>query len=268
MRPTPYFTAQLSILNITSRRSFDKLDRTPSTVFQYYYRLQIKQLHKYSQYIDSLESMNQNNPFRRQVRKEWDALSLSKKRVYHALYFHFLKLDFRKLSQEELAKRLEIPVPTSSEYLLFRNKFKSKFDYMWEKQYTGRLEIEVKVRSDTFGKFKITRYATKKKEDLDSITNFTERFQKMCRECKRIWKEKVSEEQKDEIRSKLRENRKKFELQMEKEVEALESLQENLTCILDKDTFHSQRMLGVERPASRTTIVDERLTLYFLNKKK
>ncbi|SCW02428.1 LAFE_0F06216g1_1 [Lachancea fermentati] len=260
--------AHISLLEVVSKKSFEKLDRTPPTVFHYYYQLQLKDLHKMSTGDEILEFANRNNAFKRHIRKEWDSLSISRKRVYHCLYFHFARINYGKMSYEELAKRLEIPIPVSSEYLLFRNSFKAKFDALWEESQKRNRSLEGKslqLRSRSFGKFKVTRIY-KKDAELEDYNDYNRRFRNMCKECRLMWKEQVTEEQKIEITKKLKDARNNFLNRMDNEIKALDALQENMSKILNNHTTSHIGYLKVERPLTNT--IREPLNILLVGKKR
>ncbi|SCV02972.1 LAME_0H06678g1_1 [Lachancea meyersii CBS 8951] len=221
--------ANVSRTAFLNRRSFERLDTMPATVFQYYYQLQVKNLHFNVPEADLICWINRNSSFRRYKRKEWESLSLSKKRIYHALYFHFTGLSYRTIGHEELARKLEYPIPAASDYLLFRNGFKAKFDLLWEEQQKHdvmKRTPKLMLRSGSSGLVKKTRFLAAKAGKTDS--DLTRRFHDMCRECRRIWREEVDNIQRTEIAEKLREERRFFEKLMSKEIEILDSLQGSL----------------------------------------
>ncbi|SCU87880.1 LAFA_0E09406g1_1 [Lachancea sp. 'fantastica'] len=218
--------ANVSRTSFVNRKSFEKLDTMPTTVFQYYFQLQVKDLHIHSPETELIHWVSRNSSFKRFKRKEWESLSLSKRRIYNALYFHFTGLNYRTLGHEEVARRLEIPIPPISEYLLFRNKFKSKFDLLWEEQRNRDLlkrTPKLILRSKSSGAVKSPRFSAAC--SIESDPDLTIRFHDMCRECRRTWREKVSSLQKAEIGEKLREQRRSFRKLMDKEIEVLDSLQ-------------------------------------------
>ncbi|CEP61862.1 mitochondrial HMG-box protein CIM1 LALA0_S04e02388g [Lachancea lanzarotensis] len=218
--------ANVSRTAFANRKSFERLDTMPTTVFQYYFQLQVKDLHVYSRDADLIPWINRNSSFKRYKRKEWDSLSMSKRRIYNALYFRFTGLDYRTLGHEEVARRLEIPIPPISDYLLFRNSFKSQFDPLWDEQRKRDLLIrspKMILRSRFSGVVKSPRFSATYSRESDS--DLTKRFQDMCRECRRTWLEKVDSMQKAEIGEKLREQRESFRALMEKEIKVLDGLQ-------------------------------------------
>ncbi|SCU95849.1 LANO_0E11606g1_1 [Lachancea nothofagi CBS 11611] len=257
MRPNLVVNASVSRTTFTSRRSFEKLDTMPSTVFQYYFQLQLKELHHNSPQSEITDFVNKNNSFKRYKRKEWDSLSLTKKRVYHALYFHFTKVNYRRLGHEELARRLELQVPAASEYLLFRNRFKARFDAAWEEQRkndrTGRSH-KIQLRSGTSGSLKVSRIFAMRPAELEF--NSTRRFQDMCRECRRAWREGVDDDQRAEIATKLSVERQKFENSVKRELDILDGLQAMLTKYLTSVDVSNLKALDFERRITHTSNQD------------
>ncbi|KAM3162779.1 hypothetical protein ACU8KH_03041 [Lachancea thermotolerans] len=254
MRISLSLNAFISPISVASRKSFEKLDKTPSTVFQYYYQLQLKSLNRSGLPADILEPVNTgHNSLRRYVRKEWESLSMSKKRVYHALYFHFIKLNYKELAPEEFAKRLELPIPISSEYLLFRNKFKLEFDRIWKEQckkdHHGRSRrIYLRTGSSNLLKASRTIKGTESGFDYDS----TRQFQEMCRQCRKVWREKVTSDQKAQMVEILQKNRQEFKLKLEQEVKILDSLQNALQKYLAGPSAKISTALDFERPVTQS----------------
>ncbi|CUS22844.1 LAQU0S07e01398g1_1 [Lachancea quebecensis] len=254
MRITLRLNAFVSQISVTSRKSFEKLDKTPSTVFQYYYQLQLKSLYKSGLSAEILEpTSNSQSSLRRYVRKEWESLSMSKKRVYHALYFHFIKLNYKELSPEEFAKRLELSIPISSEYLLFRTKFKVEFDKIWKEQYKkdhhGRSR-RVYLRTAPSNLFKTSRVisGTINSFEYDS----TRQFQEMCRQCRKVWRDKVTSDQKAQMAKILQKSRRDFELKLEQEIKLLDSLQNALHKLLAGPSANLNTALDFERPVTQS----------------
>ncbi|SCU85407.1 LADA_0D07316g1_1 [Lachancea dasiensis] len=240
--------ASLSKASFVSRRSFERYNAMPSTVFQYFYQLQLKELRHGSSSCDIGSLFNKNSSFRRYKRKEWELLSMSKKRLYHALYFHFTKINYRTLSHEELAKRLEIPIPAASEYLLFRNQFKSRFDQVWEERKREKSSAclqKAHFRTGSLGLIRVSRRISRNLDDAEA--DLTRRFQDMCRECRRTWRDMVDDEQRAKIADKLGEERKNFEAIMKNEIQVLNELQGLLTTYLTNFDAIAHKALDFER---------------------
>ena len=261
MRITNILRAQLCESVYNTKKSFQKqLKRMPSTIFQYYYQLQIKQLHKSygsnTEYI--LDFAQQNTHFKRYIRDEWDTLSMTKKRLYNALYFHFSQVDYRSINKFELARIMEIPTPAFSEYMLFRNKFKKQYEKIWKENQINPEPISLIVKSSNIQKIisrrhhcqssKLTVKEQNASKGLKEIIDFTKRFQEMCKECKHVWNVQVTEEQKSEVRSKWEQQVLEFEELMDREVELLVS---NLKKLSQIDP--SSQALVTERPVTNTT---------------
>lgn len=248
MRASYVLRAQLSRTFYGSQGSFEKqLNNLPTTAFQYYYWSKLKELCKYSEDLvnsDRLSCGQQSNTFRRYIRKEWDLLSASKKRLYYAFFFHFTKIDYRALKKYELARILEIPTPAISEYMLFRNNFKHKYDAIW---YQERKE-RPKKRSIMAGH--LISLSIRNSHEKESRLNLTKRFQKMCRECRYVWNKKISNEQKDEIRTKWELQKQQFDLQLARELEALSF---NLNRLLKMNLGARAQSLQIDRHKTSTT---------------
>ncbi|SJM86525.1 uncharacterized protein ZBIST_2904 [Zygosaccharomyces bailii] len=215
MRCTNVIRASLSPNVYLTRRAFDKqLNTLPSTAFHYYCQLQV-------------DHLTEPDPqLKRHIRREWDLLSVTKKRLYYAFYFHFKGINHRKMNKFEFAKFLEIPTPASSEYMLFRNTFKYKFEMAWidnlkRQRTTGRGQV-IKHATITGG-HRLTVYAQLNNLRLQQeAMDYTSRYQQMCRECRRVWKEKVSLKQRIVIRDKWEEQKQIFEERIRNEIDALE----------------------------------------------
>ena len=102
--PSLAVSARFSVLQVSTKKSFKRLDQRPGDVFQYYLQLQVDRLNTYAEFQD----LKKNIAFVKRIRGEWEGLSSSKKRVYHALFFKFNNIDYNKLSNEELARVLTI----------------------------------------------------------------------------------------------------------------------------------------------------------------
>lgn len=251
--------AQLSQVVYTTKKSFQKqLDSIPATAFDYYYQSKIKELQQSSCNLlsnDFLSASQQNTAFKRHIRKEWELLSNTKRRLYYAFFFHFTKINHKVLNKYELAKVMEIPTPATSEYMLFRNKFKYKFDRIWqEEDMKIKRKSGIILRHNTIGGgHRIT--ISGKVKDINStsysgeeeLTNLIIRFQKMCRECRHVWNEKVTDEQKCEIRNKWEDQKHQFDLKLDQETEILEY---NLKKLMQVKL--GPKSLSVERPVTPT----------------
>ncbi|QLQ79677.1 hypothetical protein HG537_0C03250 [Torulaspora globosa] len=258
MRASYVLKAQLSRIFYGSQGSFERqLNNLPTTAFQYYYWCKLKELCKYSKDFmneDLISCGQQSNTFRRYIRKEWDLLSASKKRLYYAFFFHFTKIDYRSLKKCELARILEIPTPAISEYMLFRNKFKHKYDTIWFQEGKDRS----KKRSIMAG-----HAISISIHEKESSLNLTKRFQKMCRECRYVWNKKISDDQKDEIRIKWELQKQQFDLQLARELEALSF---NLNRLLKMNIDARVESLQIER--HRTATMGNVIVPYGFHKKK
>lgn len=253
MKATLLLKAQLSPVSYTTKKSFQRqLNRTPYTAFQYFFQLEVQKLHNVSKYEDIINYVRGNSNFKRFARNEWDTMSLTKKRLYYASFCQSMDIDILNVSKIELAKRLEIPIPAMSEYLLFRNKFKVKFDSHCSSlerkdrksvprpsitRKVATTEICSKSRSNTpLGKInprkrlvalkRISRSENTAKnhshEAQNYLYDYMKRFQQMCKECRYAWNEKVDYDQKLEIRKKLQVWRAKFEEVMDNEIQILQ----------------------------------------------
>lgn len=119
MKATLLLKAQLSPVSYTTKKSFQRqLNRTPYTAFQYFFQLEVQKLHNVSKYEDIINHVRGNSNFKRFARNEWDSMSLTKKRLYYASFCQSMDIDILNVSKIELAKRLEIPIPAMSEYLI------------------------------------------------------------------------------------------------------------------------------------------------------
>lgn len=252
MRSSSVLGAQLSYAVYGSKGSFEReLNSVPATVFQYYYRSKLKELVPWSSGLES-------NAFRRHIRKEWDLLSTSRKRLYYAFFFHFTKTDYRSLNKYELARILEIPTPAISEYMLFRNNFKNKYDDM------GLQERKMRPgkRNTVVGRLVMISHRTAIQDD--ERLNLTKRFQKMCRECRYVWNKKISAEQKEDIRSKWEDQKNEFELSLTRELEALSS---NLSRLLKLNVDAQIKSLKIDR-YKPSTMTSDMIIPYVFHKKK
>lgn len=200
----------------TTRKSFERqLDSSSTTAFHYYCQLQH-------------DPRNNNDlQWKRFMRREWEMLSITRKRLYYAFYFHFKGIDYKNLNKFELAKFLEIPTPATSEYMMFRNVFKFKFDNAWletlkklgELKNKGKL---VKKASITGGHRLTVNYVPFNRNQLEKeATNYTKRYQQMCKECRRVWNEKVTTEQRSIIREKWENEKQEFDEIIRNEIGAL-----------------------------------------------
>lgn len=261
MRVSLVLRAQLSHAFYGSKGSFEReLNSLPTTAFQYYYSSKLKELRKYSDQFmrtDVLSCGQQSNTFRRYIRKEWDLLSTSKKRLYYAFFFHFTKTDYRDLNKYELARILEIPTPAISEYMLFRNKFKNKYDTLWFQERKERPRKRILMAG------RIVSISCRSSQKEDHL-NLTKRFQKMCRECRQVWNKKISDEQKDEIRNKWEIQKQQFDLQLTRELEALAG---NLSKLLKMNVDARLNSLQIDRHKTSTTAPDM-IIPYAFHKKK
>lgn len=251
--------AQLSQIVYSTKKSFKKqLDSLPATAFDYYYQSRIKELQQNSCNLlsnDFLSGSQQNTAFKRHIRKEWESLSNTKRRLYYAFFFHFTKINHKVLNRYELAKVMEIPTPATSEYMLFRSKFKYKFDRIWqEENMKNKRKTGIILRHNAIGSGHRIIISGKVK-DLNStsnsgeeeLTNLIERFQKMCRECRHVWNEKVTDEQKFEIKNKWEDQKHQFDLKLDQETEILEY---NLKKLIQVKL--GPKSLLVERPVTQT----------------
>lgn len=225
--------AQLSQTVYHTKKAFDKrLDSVPTTAFHYYYQTKIKEMQTYSGPSSSRDQLNfahYNNGFKRYIRKEWSLLSGTRRRLYYAFFFHFTKIDHTTLNECELARIMEISTPAISEYMLFRNKYKSKFDTIWSEQEatvqskkTPGTRRNAKISDESM---KVTLSNTQRDHLLslsvdntrDDIKNLTKRFREMCRECRTAWETCISDGRKLEIKKKWQEQKRRFELQLQYE---------------------------------------------------
>lgn len=261
-----------------TKRSFEKqLDNLPNTAFQYYYQTKIKELQEKSsigRLNDTFGFAQQNSAFRRYIRKEWELLSITKRRLYYAFFFHFTGINYRSLNNYELARVMEIPTPAISEYMLFRNKFKNKFDNIWHEENLGikRNKNAILRRNSSYPLIGLISSTTNnqitelsKAEEEVEMTNLTRRFREMCRECRNVWSTHISEERKREIRDKWEEQKYEFELQLQHETKILDN---NLKKVL-KAKFR-RKSLCIEKPVTHTIVESAFPTFlpYALNKKK
>lgn len=294
MKVTLLLKAQLSPVSYTTKKSFQRqLNRTPYTAFQYFFQLEVQKLHNVSKYEDIINHVRGNSNFKRFARNEWDSMSLTKKRLYYASFCQSMNIDVRNVSKVELAKRLEIPIPAMSEYLLFRNKFKVKFDSHCSSlerkdrksiprssitRRTATTDICSKNRSNTsVSKIKPRKrlVAMKRISRSENITeshsreaqnylyDYMKRFQQMCKECRYAWNEKVDYDQKLEIRKKLQLWRSKFEEMMDNEVQILQKNMDTMS----KFGFRSESYLTAADHNTNTS-PNNILPMAYLLKKK
>lgn len=253
MQGSRVLKAQLSQVVYLSKKSFEReLNSLPHTAFQYYYYSKIKELRNSSSdpyTTDILGCRQQNNAFRRFIRREWNLLSASKKRLYYAFFFHFTGTDHNTLNKYELARVLEIQTPAISDYMLFRNKFKYKFDNVWrqETEQRSRKKKVVLKRNTIGGGHAITISGGSNVLNGESHS-LTKRFQKMCRECRRTWNQRISDEQRLEIRHKWEDEKRHFETIVAAERAALET---NLSRLSKMNLDSKTRSLRVDRSTTR-----------------
>lgn len=246
--------AQLSQAVYVSKRSFEKeLDSLPTTAFQYYYHSKIKELQSGSNDFhntDILSCGQHNNAFRRFIRKEWNSLSTTKKRLYYAFFFHFTGVDHTSLNKYELARILEIQTPAISDYMLFRNKFKYKFDNVWyqEREQRSRKRRMV-LKHNPIGFGHTITISSRISVHGEESFSLTAKFQKMCRECRHTWNQKITEEQKLEIRNIWEEQKRQFDTILATEREALGN---NLNRLSKMNLDSKVRSLKVDRYTTRT----------------
>lgn len=233
MRCTSSMRASLSASVYLTRRAFEKqLNTSPTTAFHYYCQL---------------DHRKHDPQLKRYMRREWEMLSITKKRLYYAFYFHFKNVNYKKMNKFELAKFLEIPTPATSEYMLFRNTFKCKFEIAWienirRQRIAGRGQL-IK-QSAIAGGHRLSVYTQQDYRQLkEEATNYASRYRQMCKECRRVWTEKVTLKQKIMIRRKWEEQRQIFEERIVQELEALEANLNRLTqvelrqkCFLTEDS--------------------------------
>ncbi|GAV47681.1 hypothetical protein ZYGR_0H05270 [Zygosaccharomyces rouxii] len=215
MRCTYSLRASLSSTVFTTRKSFERqLDNSPTTAFHYYCQLQHD------------PRINNDLQWKKFMRREWEMLSHTRKRLYCAFYFHFKGIDYKSLNKFELAKFLELPTPATSEYMMFRNIFKSKFDNAWLENLRKLNDVNNKgrlvKRSPITGGHRLTVYVPLNRNQLQfEATNYTKRYQQMCRECRHVWNEKVTIEQKSLIREKWEQEKQAFNDNIHNEIDAL-----------------------------------------------
>ncbi|CAI4036418.1 hypothetical protein SMKI_15G2620 [Saccharomyces mikatae IFO 1815] len=292
MKVTLLLKAQLSPVSYTTKKSFQRqLNRSPFTAFQYFFQLEVQKLHNVSKYEDIINYARGNTNFKRFKRNEWDSMSLTKKRLYYASFCQSMNIDIWKVSKVELAKRLEIPIPVMSEYLLFRNKFKVKFDSRWSsleskayknvsrpptrktvvtevcsKNRTITSVNKIKPRKRLVAMKRIPRSENFAKnhshEAQENLYDYMKRFQQMCKECRYAWNEKVDCDQKLEIREKLQLWRSKFEKMMDNEIQIL---QKNMD-IMSKFNPRSEAYFTANHDSS--TSQNNILPMAYLPKKK
>ncbi|SCU80403.1 LAMI_0B02212g1_1 [Lachancea mirantina] len=242
MRSSPGLFAQVSKFAVHSKKSFERLDRTPQTAFTYYYQLQVQALSKCNAGEEPKNLIRGNNSFKQFVRRNWHSLSISKRRLYHALYFRYTRIDYATLNYEQVAKRLEIPIPLNSEYLLFRNGFRESFERKRDAAKVSSGRKSMGAGSSRVIKLLHISHNVGASEGQEQI--ITKNFQEMCRECKRVWKSQVTDAQKDEIREKVRNARETFESQVEDELNAIQGLEPLIDRIIaETGTAH----FGMER---------------------
>lgn len=105
------------------------------------------------------------------------------------------------------------------------------------------------LRSTSSGMVNVTRVI--KTNSPENLHNLTKRFQEMCRECRKVWREKVTEEQKEDIVLKLKASRLKFERAVQGELAILDDLQGLLRRSLKGKVAGSYDALDCERLTSR-----------------
>ncbi|EDO16239.1 hypothetical protein Kpol_505p16 [Vanderwaltozyma polyspora DSM 70294] len=242
--------AQLNDSIIFSQKSYLKPKlRIPSTAFQFYYQVQMHDLlrNSYSTKQEILSFVDKNTHFRRFIRDEWNTLSTTRRRLYAALYFHVLKIDYSNLNEIELAKIMEIPTPAISPYMLFRSKYKEKFDLAWREE-NSKSEITMKNKTlkpmksrsnnnkiffkrTVSSSIKLEKGNNQSTSNIKPIIDFARRFDKMCKECKQVWNNDISNEQKLQVRNKWETQKIEFKRMIDKEIEYLKSTIDKITTL-------------------------------------
>lgn len=235
MLPTSTLPARFSVLQVTNKKSFKRLDQRPLDVFQYYLQLQIDRLNIIADYKDHRSHI----PLVRRIRAEWESLSITKRRVYHALFFKFNKIDFRKLGNEELARYLAISCPISSAYLLFRSKYKLQFNLIWEQRYIKQEEAPMHRPTYLERHTPLMKIISHSQTKMDSMLNAHLRYQEMCKSCKKVWKEKVTDEQKQLLYDKIKSSKERFNTEMQIERKELVLLTKVLEDSVPEDSMES-----------------------------
>ena len=252
--PTLTLPARFSVLQVSNKKSFQKLDQRPLDVFQYYLQLQIDQLNVYGDVGD----LKHNISFVKRIKNEWKSLSLTKKRVYHTLFFKFSAVDFNKLRNEELARYLTIPRPITSSYLLFRKRFKVRFYQMLE----PKERCSQGSASSLDQRYQPTTYLAKNKPlvriqprqpypNNSTAFNAHFRYQEMCKSCKEEWRKSVTEEEKQLLREEVQRRKRLFDLRMQVERKELRTLTKLLDESFSEESFktlsHSLSYHNLER---------------------
>ncbi|CCE63665.1 hypothetical protein TPHA_0F01820 [Tetrapisispora phaffii CBS 4417] len=273
MKPNRPLFAQLSNTIYNTKQTF-KNDNKPNLVtsFQYYYSLQFNKLNLGDNTsIGMIKNISYNTNFKRYIRKEWDLLSTTSKRLYTALYIYDNNINYKSLNAFELAKMMEIETPVSSEYMLFRCNFKKHFELINNEQKGNSMKrtiinrYHVSLQKRILGVrrnsgIKINKYIQSENK------NISRTYQEFCRECRKVWKENVSELMKEQLREKLNTQTIKFESVIEKERDILEMNLNRISNILSKskDTQVDFYKLKEERPDQLSK--DLKFTLAYLKK--
>lgn len=221
MRPTGVLAAALSRTIFRSRKVFERtLQQNIGTVFGYYYKIQVNKL-------GNTESLKYNNTFRRFVRHEWENMSVTKKRLYSAMFFQNNGIQPNQMGHFELARCLGMQTPAASEYLLFRNRFKMKFDQLWEKdpnvdlsQVFNRNLIQTKNLRVVLRSEKRHRRNTKLLEGKNN-KDYLQRFKEMCKECRRIWRSEVTDQEKEVVKAQWELTQTEFKNLIQEEINSI-----------------------------------------------
>lgn len=216
MRFTLHLYARPSSILVSCKKAFKKsAQKDIGTVFNYYYNMQVKK-------FGNTTLMRFNNSFKRYIRSEWDNLSATKKRLYYAMFFEQHNLSPSELTSYELARCLEIEKPAASEYLMFRNRFKSKFDRLWRQNSEVNMKLIFQSGSiaNNYHEFSPGR-AKRSIQHIDPNRDYILRFKEMCKECRRIWNTKVGEEEKKTIHEHWLNAQQEFKNTLDIEIEVI-----------------------------------------------
>ncbi|KAL3228536.1 Uncharacterized protein RNJ44_02481 [Nakaseomyces bracarensis] len=221
MRPSRILAAGLSEAIFCSKKVFERtLQQGVGTVFGYYYNIQVGKL-------GNTESLKYNNTFRRFVRHEWENMSITKRRLYSAMFFQYNGLRPDHMGSYELAKCLGVETPAASEYLLFRNRFKAKFDLLWEKDPNVDLsqvfDSNLLQAKNLRVRLKSSRRSWRNAKILEGKTNpnYLQRFKEMCKECRRIWRTEVTDNEKQLVRAQWEQDQAKFKSAIQEEITSI-----------------------------------------------
>lgn len=228
MRPTNIVNVGISPVSFSTKQSFlTKISQQPRSTFHYFYILHMKQMQ-----ISNPDQSVKNSSFKIFIRRQWDQLSIAKKRLYRAMYCYSSNIDYQNMSKYQLAHKLNIKTPPVSEYLYFRNEYKKKND-----------QTRPNTQITSFNVVKYNVWKIKRKVSNTQICN-TKEYTQMCRECKRIWNKDLNEQQRAIVREKWEKLHHDFENTLKQEKLSLCNSIKHI-----KNMNYSLEMLSMVQPA-------------------